>query len=260
MIWEGIYLRATAGNFDEIVGIADALGVGLELQMFALPGSYNERTEADMKRYAAGLRGFAGPLTFHAPYIDLSVISPDSYIRDYSMKLFVFALDTALKLGAEILVVHSGYNPLIAFKKYREEFAVDFVDAIAPFIKQAAQNGLTICVENIFESTPDIVLGIVEKAASPNVKVCFDVGHANIFTSIDIHEWGEILGEHIGYVHLHDNDGVYDDHLPPGEGNIDIESVLSGLARPENKPGIGIEVTAQAQRLERIVSYLRRFE
>jgi len=152
MIWKGIYLRATAGNFDEIVGIASDLGVGLELQMFALPDSYNDGTEADMNRYAAGLRSFAGPLTFHAPYIDLNITSPDRFIRDYSMKLFDFALETAISCGAKKLIIHSGYNPLIAFKEYRDEFAANFVEEIAPFIERAVENGLVICLEKYIRS------------------------------------------------------------------------------------------------------------
>jgi len=260
MIWEGIYLRATAGNFDEIVGIANGLGVGLELQMFAQPDSYNDGTKDDMKRYEAGLRGFEGGRTFHAPFIDLNITSPDRYVRDYSFRMLDFALETAIRWGAKKLVIHTSYNPLIAFKKYQDEFAANFVEAISPFIGRAAENDLVICVENIFESTPCIVSEIVGKAASPNVKVCLDIGHANIFSSIGVGEWVRILGSHIGYVHLHDNDGVFDTYLLPGGGNADIESVLSELARLNGKTAIGLEVTAPEGRLEKVVWYLRQFE
>lgn len=260
MIWNGIYLRATAQNFDDIVVIAGELGVGIELQMFAPPASYNDGTKAAINRYGAVLSGFAGPVTFHAPYIDLSITSPDSYIRDYSYGLFAFALDRAIDWGANRVIVHSGYNPLIAFKKYRDDFAANFVTAIAPFVERAAVSGLTICVENIFEENPDIVAGIVDEAGTPDVKVCLDIGHAHIFTSIGLNDWVKILGERIGYVHLHDNDGVFDDHLLPGEGSADIEGVLKELARLEPKPGFGLEVTASAERLEGVVSYLRQFE
>jgi sugar phosphate isomerase/epimerase len=260
MSWNGIYLRATAQNFDEIVVIAGELGVGLELQMFAPPASYNDGTEAAIKRYGAVLSDFAGPVTFHAPFIDLSITSPDSYIRDYSYGLFAFAFDRAIDWGASKMIVHSGYNPLIAYKKYRDEFACDFAGAIAPFIERAADNGLIICVENIFEDNPDIVAGIADAAGTPNVKVCLDIGHAHIFTSIGLNDWVAKLGERIAYVHLHDNNGVFDTHLLPGEGSADIEGVLKELARLDPKPGFGLEITASVERLEGVVSYLRQFE
>ncbi len=260
MIWNGIHLRATADNFDDMVVIAEDLGVGLELQMFALPAFYNDGTEAAIKRYGAVLSNFAGPVTLHAPFIDLNITSPDSYIRDYSFGLFAFALERAIDWGASKMVVHSGYNPLIAYEKYRNEFAADFVMAIASFIERAADNGLVICVENIFEATPYIVAGIADEAGTPNVKVCLDVGHAHIFTSIGLNDWVKTLGERVAYVHLHDNDGVFDTHHLPGEGNADIDSMLTKLARLEPKPGIGLEITASAERLEGVVSYLRQFE
>ena len=37
-------------------------------------------------------------------------------------------------------------------------------------------------------------------------------------------QWFEDLGEWIGYLHLSDNNGFYDDHLPLGRGTIDWDA------------------------------------
>ena len=92
MIWDGIFLRATKRNFEAIIGVASDLRVGLELQMFTLPDSYNDGIDSDLERYKRSLKDFAGALTFHAPYIDLNITSPDNYIREYSSRMFDFAL------------------------------------------------------------------------------------------------------------------------------------------------------------------------
>ncbi|MCP4228786.1 MAG: sugar phosphate isomerase/epimerase [bacterium] len=257
MMWEGIYIRATARNFDDIVAIAEELGVGVELQVFALPASYNGDTEPGLKRYSERLRDFGGPVSFHAPYMDLSITSPDKYIRDHSYKLFGFAFETAASLKAGELIVHSGYNPLIAFKKYKDGFAADFVEAISPFIERANNRGIVIYVENIFETTPDIVTDIAKTADSPNLRVCFDVGHANIFSTIELREWVETISSYLGYVHMHDNDGVCDDHLLPGDGSADIEAVIAALTRLKHIPAISLEVTAPGAELKRVISNLR---
>jgi lactate dehydrogenase-like 2-hydroxyacid dehydrogenase len=45
-----------------------------------------------------------------------------------------------------------------------------------------------------------------------------------------------VLHPFIKHVHLHDNDGISDLHLPPGEGKIDAGSVLRDIwdVQPEN--------------------------
>ena len=44
----------------------------------------------------------------------------------------------------------------------------------------------------------------------------------------------DTLGERIGYIHLSDNDGVYDEHLPIGEGTVDWEKA-DGLWKQLNR-------------------------
>jgi sugar phosphate isomerase/epimerase len=41
--------------------------------------------------------------------------------------------------------------------------------------------------------------------------------------------WITTLGERITYVHLHDNDGSGDQHLPLGQGNLPLLEVLAAL-------------------------------
>lgn len=56
--------------------------------------------------------------------------------------------------------------------------------------------------------------------------MCFDIGHANTAGTIQ-----DFLGysDRFVNVHVHDNHGEWDEHLPVGEGNIDFRKVLQGL-------------------------------
>jgi sugar phosphate isomerase/epimerase len=58
---------------------------------------------------------------------------------------------------------------------------------------------------------------------SPCFRHCFDVGHWNLFKNVTMEEWFSVLGSYISHVHVHDNRGLCDDHLPIGEGNIDFD-------------------------------------
>ena len=62
-------------------------------------------------------------------------------------------------------------------------------------------------------------------------KVCFDTGHSN-YCGENIAEMIELLGsEHLGVLHVHDNDGTSDQHLAPGLGNIDWDSFSKALVK-----------------------------
>ena len=61
---------------------------------------------------------------------------------------------------------------------------------------------------------------LMQRINDDRIGVCLDIGHAN-YSNIPVREWFEELGEWIGYMHLSDNHGQYDDHLPLGKGTID---------------------------------------
>jgi len=62
---------------------------------------------------------------------------------------------------------------------------------------------------------------------SPSLKFCFDTGHGNM--THNTAELLDALGPWLNYVHLADNHGVDDDHVPYGEGTVDWAGVFSHL-------------------------------
>jgi len=56
---------------------------------------------------------------------------------------------------------------------------------------------------------------------SPRFKICFDVGHAKVYSKIPLKEWFSSLGHEISYIHMSDNAGETDQHLEIGQGKID---------------------------------------
>jgi sugar phosphate isomerase/epimerase len=60
-----------------------------------------------------------------------------------------------------------------------------------------------------------------------DVGVCLDTGHANL--SGDLNSVVRKLGQNIRMVHAHDNRRRGDEHLPPGTGDIDCNSLLAEL-------------------------------
>jgi sugar phosphate isomerase/epimerase len=61
-------------------------------------------------------------------------------------------------------------------------------------------------------------------------KVCLDTGHSN-FCGENPADAVRLLGkEYLGALHVHDNNGVADQHRTPGEGNIDWIDFSNALA------------------------------
>ncbi|MEM1826897.1 MAG: TIM barrel protein, partial [Desulfurococcaceae archaeon] len=56
-------------------------------------------------------------------------------------------------------------------------------------------------------------------------KICFDVGHAHV-NGYNLLEFYKYIRNYLGVVHLHDNDGTKDQHLPPYSGSVDWASLL----------------------------------
>ena len=122
------------------------------------------------------------------------------------------------------------------------------LDKIAPMAKEM---GITICVENLYESiSGHIVEGpccdarkaaeridrFNEKYHAPVLGFCFDTGHANL-VGIDFEDFIVKLGDRLKVLHVHDNDGISDLHQIPftftktreNSPSTDWEGFLSGL-------------------------------
>lgn len=136
----------------------------------------------------------------------------------------------------------------------------------------ASKLGVTVCLENMpfpeFPlSSPLQVLGLIRDINSPALKMCLDVGHANIVggrISEDIRE----IGDQLRILHLHDNYGEEDTHNPLFEGTVnwaDVSEALyeigfDGVASLECSPvGDSEQITEEErrEREKRIAGYAR---
>ncbi len=93
----------------------------------------------------------------------------------------------------------------------------------------AKQRGVTLALENTpgEMATPTNIKNFLDETRLTSLKVCFDVGHANldggVVTGI------EAIHDLVVTTHVHDNRGDRDDHLLPYEGTIDWKEALAAL-------------------------------
>jgi len=163
-----------------------------------------------------------GPsLSFHAPFMDLSPGAVDSKARTVTMERFQHILDIAEILEPKAVVFHSGYE------KWKYALNTDLwieksLRTWQPLNKRAEEMGVKIAIENIFEDDPASLRLLMEAMGRQNFGVCFDTGHCNLFSRVDLGGWMEDLNPYILELHIHDNTGTSDQHLPVGEGSFDF--------------------------------------
>ncbi len=176
--------------------------------------------------------GYSPSFTIHAPFMDLSPGAVDSKVRAVTTERFAQIFDIAGILNPRAIVFHSGYE------KWKYALKIDLwlensLITWRPLLKRAADMGLKIAVENIFEDEPANLRLLMEEIGSEHFGICFDAGHFNLFSRVPLEEWLRQLKPYIVELHLHDNQRTCDDHMAIGEGTFDFTTLFSTLKDQE---------------------------
>ena len=163
--------------------------------------------------------GYTPRITIHAPFMDLSPGAVDPLVREVTLRRFRQVTRLARKLAASTIIFYSGYEKW----KYHLHPEIWLDQSVATWQEvMGSLDGLQslIAIENIFEDRPDNLIALVQRMNHPRFGLCFDSGHFNLFSRVDLEDWLRTTSRHIFHLHLHDNDGTADRHAPPGEGTF----------------------------------------
>lgn len=186
---------------------------------------------AGEKIRALGIR----PVSFHAPFadqIDITALEPAA--REAAVGELLLACEAAAVIGVENLVLHPG--PERAGRPPEEEFLTrmhNAAESLNTVASRCCERGVHLVLENML---PHLLFGhindmlyLLGSIRECDVGACLDTGHANLSRELGmvIHK----LSGHLHLVHVNDNRGQHDDHLPPGEGYIDWPWLMGELRR-----------------------------
>ncbi|TAK29999.1 MAG: sugar phosphate isomerase/epimerase [Chloroflexota bacterium] len=189
-----------------------------------------------------GLRVFS----LHAPFgTHIDIASPDEKARASALEQTEAAIQALYVLNGEVLVVHpAGDNP--PAERDRTMLLAQSLDSLHSIQAQCAQLGLKLAIETML---PHLVGGrtaellwLAEHLPSAGVGFCLDTGHTYLGRSLA--ESLTQLSSRLLLLHVHDNSGQHDDHLPPGHGQIDWASCVRTLARHSFSGALILETTA----------------
>ncbi len=219
--------------------------------------------KAHLKEIAEWFRGSGVPLhSVHSPlYADyewgragappVNLASIDRAALVESMDEVKRALEIAEQIPFRFLIQHLGL-PNESFSEKKMEAAMTSIEHLRAFAKPL---GVRLLVENIPNelSTPERLLEIIHTAHFDDVGICFDFGHANMMGKV--REAFEIVKKQVCSTHVHDNDGVRDSHLWPGQGTIDWKEAMELLRSAPQTPALMLELAEDEK-----VNPLERFE
>lgn len=166
----------------------------------------------------------------HGAFIDVNPASGDPAFKELSRRRCRESCQLAKALGAEHVVLHGSCFPFL-----RGVYLDSWVAQCADFYTQLAEEyDLAIHIENSQDVDTTPLARLMQRIEDKRVSVCLDIGHAN-YSLAPIEQWFDDLGEYIRYLHLSDNLGHFDDHLPIGAGAIDwakTDALWRKLQRP----------------------------
>ncbi|MCX5892436.1 MAG: sugar phosphate isomerase/epimerase [Deltaproteobacteria bacterium] len=214
------------------------LGLNPEIGLDAY--SLDHYPPAAFRRAARAFQAAGRRITLHAPFQDLLPGALDDAILAASRRRLRQAFRYLPVFRPASVVCHLGY----AARFYGGDTPKWLDRAVATWKELAARAaacGVTVMLENVYETGPELHLEIVRRVDAPNLKVCLDVGHLFAFGGGDLSRWLETLAPVIGQLHLHDNHGAADEHLALGAGTIPWQEILQFFAERRRQPLITLE-------------------
>lgn len=159
----------------------------------------------------------------------LPCIFPIQSIRKVCLDEFRKYVKIFANLGIELMNIHPFYEaPFLSDE--------DMIRANIQFLKEVNKlcrsEGITLMFENYVKpfDNPEAFERIIKEV--PDLKVHLDVGHCNIGQEKNLAEaFFDRFGDKIVHLHLSDNKGRADDHLPLGCGNIEWGEIVGTIKK-----------------------------
>lgn len=160
---------------------------------------------------------------------DINLASPNPGMRLESVKQVKEAIKFAGDLGGKYFTILPGRQHTMG-QAPREIATQLSIQSLAECAAEAEANDVLLCMEGangqLFEKEEDLV-NVVKEVGSKVLRIAADVAIANTVSSPV--EYVRKIRDYIGSVHLADNDGRPNAHLPFGIGKMNFTPLLKEL-------------------------------
>lgn len=161
----------------------------------------------------------------HAPLSDVNLGSLNPRMLQASLKEVIDSVAVAGRLGLGPFTVHPGfYTPLGQSNRPAAWNATK--DSLRQIERVAQEHGVQVALENMPAMPISMIINpeqMEEMLAGTKLGICFDIGHAH--TTHNLESYLRLQDRFVN-LHVHDNEGHYDQHLPLGKGKIPLARLL----------------------------------
>ena len=223
------FFSSSAKVWDDITwvyGIEDAGYPGWEI---VSDGNYRLENPVCFSKVREVLASTNLGVTVHAPYGDLNLATLNDPIWRESIRQICCCIEHASALTDRV-TIHPGYISPIGKMMPQKVWDLQ-KEALRQIGKVAAEHSVLACLENMISMKeflcrrPEELIGMTE--GIDGIGMTFDFGHAHTVGMVN-----EFLRyvDRANHIHIHDNHGLSDEHLPLGGGTIEWAKVGREIA------------------------------
>lgn len=184
-----------------------------------------------------------GVICHAAPY--LPIHNPSALVRRAALDELRRALDAAAGLGARLLTTH-----YMGFPRFWPDVAgyEMYAQLYQRLCAEGAERNVLVAMENHPENRDQLKHFREIFARCPDLYLLLDIGHTNIDVQKTLaREYLFALADRLAHVHVSDNDGTADQHLPlgaPARGGISWRKAVADLKSFRYDGTVTLEVFA----------------
>lgn len=238
--------------------LAKENGLGLELAEFCLADNcqHPDRVKAFFEE---NVKNYVGNLVYHAPYNELFPHAIEPKVVEVAYQRYEASYLLCEQLGIPKMVAHANQVPSLY---YPEWFVARQIRFWKRFLTEHPGKCM-ICLENVMEADPKLLTDIVKGVDDPRLRLCLDVGHANLQPT-PLTAWLTAMGPYLSHLHIHNNEGPVagaisakgDLHRGLGNGQIPMEEIL----RKAEELNPELTATIESVELEESIEWLKQHD
>ncbi len=211
----------------------DFVEISIETPVKALP-----------KRIYKEITGFE-LITVHLP-CNAEISSPFEHVRKAWVEECKKIIESFMKFGSNIFTIHPYFCPFLGCEeeRMRKNLLGQGIKSLAELSDFTSGHGITLCVENILPPQLCEIEDLKEMFDNvKNLKMTLDIGHAYIKGGTkEIEELAKKFRRRIIHLHVHDNNGKVDEHLPLGVGSINFKEISKTIKELKNCKTVVLEI------------------
>lgn len=168
------------------------------------------------------IKSYDSHYSIHSPVSDVNIGS----IFEPTRRASIEVLESRFKIASELdapIIIHPGH---VSWESDRPLAQQQLTKSISELIHLREEYGVQFYIENLLNWHSSLVKTPKDLDLLGEAPLALDIGHAHTCGCL-----AEFLEAPCEYYHIHDNNGIEDQHLSLGKGTIDLERLISALGR-----------------------------